>query len=97
MKSLLIAVMSVALIAGSAAGIATADDKGDKRHDKKIERHDVRDRDYPGASPRTAAWPADKDACKNGGWRNFPHHDFKNQGECVSAVNRHARDHRKSR
>jgi hypothetical protein len=27
---------------------------------------------------------AGKDACKNGGWKNFTDHTFKNQGECVS-------------
>ena len=94
MKALLTAVMSVVLIAGPALGIATADT--DKRNDKKVERRHERDRDHAGAaSPRTATRPAGKDACKNDGWRNFPHHNFKNQGDCISAVNRHEREQRK--
>jgi hypothetical protein len=31
--------------------------------------------------------PKDKDACKNGGWRNFNNPSFKNQGQCVSYTN----------
>jgi hypothetical protein len=30
--------------------------------------------------------PTSKDACKNGGWRNFTNPAFKNQGDCVSFV-----------
>jgi hypothetical protein len=32
--------------------------------------------------------PVLKADCKNGGWRNYPHLGFKNQGECVSFVAR---------
>lgn len=38
-----------------------------------------------------ASAPADANACKNGGWKNFPDLGFKNQGDCVSYV-RHARE-----
>jgi hypothetical protein len=31
--------------------------------------------------------PTSKEQCKDGGWRNFP--GFKNQGECVTFVQRH--------
>lgn len=32
--------------------------------------------------------PTDKDQCKEGGWRKFTNPSFKNQGECVSFVER---------
>jgi hypothetical protein len=32
--------------------------------------------------------PANKDQCKNNGWRNFIYpHTFKNQGDCIQFVN----------
>jgi len=34
----------------------------------------------------------DKDACKDGGWKNFSNPSFKNQGQCVSAMNHHDND-----
>ncbi|MES2470839.1 MAG: hypothetical protein V4526_01230 [Patescibacteria group bacterium] len=40
--------------------------------------------DFEVEAPVTA--PADKDACKNGGWMTFTNPSFKNQGECVSSV-----------
>jgi YVTN family beta-propeller protein len=39
------------------------------------------------AFTRLAA-PTDKDQCKNGGYRSFTNPSFKNQGECVSFVQR---------
>lgn len=38
--------------------------------------------------PDTAP-PADKDACKKGGWATFNNPSFRNQGQCVSWVNHH--------
>jgi len=35
------------------------------------------------------ATPTNKNQCKNGGFRNFISPAFKNQGECVSFVQRH--------
>jgi FtsP/CotA-like multicopper oxidase with cupredoxin domain len=47
------------------------------------------------ASPPTAAQPSSVDDCKDDGWRQFGDPSFKNQGECVSWVNRQDRDQRK--
>ncbi len=33
--------------------------------------------------------PADRDACKKGGWATFNNPSFRNQGQCVSWVNHH--------
>jgi hypothetical protein len=32
--------------------------------------------------------PTDKNQCKNGGWKTFTAPSFKNQGQCVSSINR---------
>ena len=32
--------------------------------------------------------PANKDECKNGGWMQFEDPTFRNQGQCISYVNR---------
>jgi len=37
--------------------------------------------------------PSDKDECKKGGFRTFNNPSFRNQGECVSFVEDHDRDH----
>jgi hypothetical protein len=39
--------------------------------------------------------PTSKDACKHGGWRSFDHPSFRNQGQCVSWFNHHAKAHHK--
>jgi hypothetical protein len=41
--------------------------------------------------------PASKNACKRGGWRSFDHPSFRNQGQCVSWFNHHAKVHHKHR
>lgn len=41
---------------------------------------------YPVITPPTT--PSNKDACKNGGWKNFTNPTYKNQGQCVSSTNR---------
>ena len=38
-----------------------------------------------GIAVTPAQVPANKDQCKNGGWRNFP--QFKNLGQCIAFVN----------
>jgi hypothetical protein len=43
------------------------------------------------ASP-PAPVPTSVDDCKNGGWRNYPHLGFKNQGDCVSWVRTNGRN-----
>jgi hypothetical protein len=40
------------------------------------------------AAPAAQTAPATKDECKNGGWQRFLDPVFKNQGDCVSYVNR---------
>jgi hypothetical protein len=39
------------------------------------------------AAPAAQTAPADKDACKDGGWAQFAALAFTNQGDCVSYVN----------
>ncbi len=98
MKGLSRALIVVALIAGPCLGTALANDdnhdKSDKKHGRDWDRRDDRDRrhDYPSASGYSV-WPRSKDDCKDGGWRNFAQ-GFKNQGQCVSAVNRAEHDRR---
>jgi hypothetical protein len=43
------------------------------------------------SAPPPADGPADKDDCKKGGWRTYTSLAFKNQGDCVSWVNKHRR------
>jgi len=98
MKGLQRALIVMALIAGPCLGTAAANDddhdKSDRKHSSDPDRKDHRGRrhDYPSASGY-AVWPHSKDDCKDGGWRNFPQ-AFKNQGQCVSAVNRAEHDRR---
>ena len=97
MKGLQRALIVVALVAGPCLGTAVANDdhdKSDRKSSSDWDRKDDRGRrpDYPSASGYTV-WPRSKDDCKDGGWRNFPQ-GFKNQGQCVSAVNRAERDRR---
>ncbi len=42
-----------------------------------------------GIALRQAGAPTSKEQCKRGGWRNYP--QFKNQGQCVSFVQTHAK------
>ena len=95
MKGLQRALIVVALIAGPGLGIAVADDEHGKSDRKNQSDWDRKGRhDFPSASGY-ATWPRSKDECKDGGWRNYPQ-GFKNQGQCVSAVNRAERgDHRR--
>jgi len=98
MKGLQHALIIAALIAGPCLGTAVANDdhdKSDKKNHSDSDRRTDRDRgrDYPSASGYTT-WPRSKDECKDGGWRNFPQ-GFKNQGQCVSAVNRAEHDSRR--
>lgn len=37
--------------------------------------------------------PTDKSQCKDGGWRNFTEHNFRNQGQCVEYVEHHSNQH----
>ncbi len=39
--------------------------------------------------------PTSKNECKNGGWENFNNPSFKNQGACVSYVEKHSKDNNK--
>ncbi len=41
---------------------------------------------YPEVTPPPATTPANKEECKNGGWKTFADPAFKNQGQCVSYV-----------
>ncbi|MDD5068763.1 MAG: hypothetical protein PHN89_04165, partial [Candidatus Pacebacteria bacterium] len=43
----------------------------------------------PTPTPTPTPTPAEKDACKNGGWKTFTNPSFKNQGQCVSYTNHH--------
>jgi hypothetical protein len=38
--------------------------------------------------PVAPTTPTTKDQCKDGGWMNFTNPTFKNQGQCVSSVNK---------
>jgi predicted extracellular nuclease len=38
------------------------------------------------------SYPISKDECKKGGWRTFTDPTFRNQGQCVTWVNRQGRD-----
>ncbi len=42
--------------------------------------------------PPTSNSPTDKDQCKNGGWKTFTNPSFKNQGDCVSFVEKKNND-----
>jgi hypothetical protein len=44
-----------------------------------------------------AGGPTAKGQCKNGGWKSFTNPSFKNQGQCVSWFNHHARHHGKGK
>jgi hypothetical protein len=41
-------------------------------------------------APVVAGPPANKNACKKGGWKTFNNPSFKNQGQCVAYVNHHS-------
>ncbi|MDD5069003.1 MAG: hypothetical protein PHN89_05425, partial [Candidatus Pacebacteria bacterium] len=41
----------------------------------------------PTPTPTPTPTPAEKDACKNDGWKTFTNPSFKNQGQCVSYTN----------
>ncbi len=42
--------------------------------------------------PATSNSPVDKDQCKKGGWKTFTNPSFKNQGDCVSFVEKKNKD-----
>ena len=58
-------------------GPAEGAEKGDKK--KPHEKQDKKEKDEK---------EKDKDDCKKEGWRKFTNPTFKNQGECVSYVER---------
>jgi hypothetical protein len=55
------------------------------------ENQDRARRTWPGAQPIEVVVLGTKDACKNGGWRTFSNPGYKNQGDCVSYVERQLR------
>ena len=46
------------------------------------------------ASPSIADTPSSRDDCRNGGWSKYSTPKFKNQGDCISWVNKHQRSSR---
>lgn len=73
---------------GKGSGDKDKDDRDDKDKDKGDggKGKGKRGKQETGAINRP---PTDKDECKEDGWRRFTNPTFKNQGQCVSYIERH--------
>jgi len=82
---------AVALIgAQTVTGIQLVVDSGwflaDKEQTVLVDNVTINNTTFTFTTQMPGGGPADKEDCKNGGWKTFTNPTFKNQGQCVSSV-----------